>query len=70
MISGNLCTGYIEKKRFAYGANVKEGAIKTTVWRLKEKNAILEFETTKGRNSRWKFTISSVMFEEYMSLGL
>ena len=65
MISGDLCTGYIEKKKFALSANVKEGAIKTTVWRLKEKKVILEFEATKGRNSSWKFTISSKIYEEW-----
>ena len=60
-----LSTNFIEKKLFSKEIGVKEGAIKTTIWRLRDKGIIEDFQATKGRNSSWKFYISQKIYDDF-----
>ena len=51
---------------FSKKTGVKIGAIKTTVIRLNEKGVITYYEATKGRNSSWKFVLSSKILDQYI----
>ena len=67
IIFGGVVTPYISKLDFSETTGVKLGAIKTTICRLKEKHVLTDYEATKGRNSCWKFTLSSEILDEYIS---
>ncbi|KTC94843.1 hypothetical protein Lfee_2507 [Legionella feeleii] len=66
LIIGGLITPYIEKDILSKNTGVKMGAIKTTVRRLKEKGVIIEYGASKGRNSAWKFVLTSEIMEQYL----
>ena len=66
MVFGDLTIPNIDKIDFSKKTGVKIGAIKTTVTRLNEKGVITYYEATKGRNSSWKFVLSSEILDQYI----
>jgi hypothetical protein len=65
LILGDLKTNFIEKKELCKRLGIKAGSLKTTCVRLKEKNVLDDFETTKGRGSKWKFTLSKKILQQF-----
>ena len=61
-------TPYIEKNVFSEVTGVNLGTIKTTIYRLKERGVITDYEATKGRKSSWKFFLSESIFSQYISV--
>lgn len=70
LVAGDLTTSFIEKKELCKKLGIKPGSLKTTCVRLKDKKVLDDFETTKGRGSKWKFFLSSRIFDEFKSLNL
>ena len=68
VVIGGLTTTNINKMDFSKNTGVKLGAIKTTIIRLKEKGVITYYEATKGRNSCWKFVLSSEILAQYVMI--
>ncbi len=66
VVLGDLTIPNIDKFDFSKKTGVKIGAIKTTVIRLNEKGVITYYEATKGRNSSWKFVLSSKILDQYI----
>ena len=66
VVLGDLTIPNIDKFDFSKKTGVKIGAIKTTVTRLNEKGVITYYEATKGRNSSWKFVLSSKILDQYI----
>ena len=66
VVLGGLTIPNIDKIDFSKKTGVKIGAIKTTVTRLNEKGVIEYYEATKGRNSSWKFVLSSEILDQYI----
>ena len=66
VVLGDLTIPNIDKFDFSKKTGVKIGAIKTTVTRLNEKGVITYYEATKGRNSSWKFVLSSEILDQYI----
>ncbi|STX55583.1 Uncharacterised protein [Legionella beliardensis] len=64
LITNSDSTGFIEKREFSEIVGVTMGSIKTTCVRLKEKKVFDDFRATKGRHSKWKFTLSSRIIEQ------
>lgn len=67
LVLGDSSTGFIEKNKLSAETGVKPGAIRTTVNRLKARGVIVEVETTKGRSSSWKFTLSKHIFDAILT---
>jgi hypothetical protein len=70
LVLGDLTTGFIEKKELCKRLDLKAGSLKTTCVRLKEKNALIAFETTKGRGSKWKFTLSKNILQQFKDAAI
>lgn len=70
LISGELTTSFVEKKDFCRKLGIKSGSLKTTCVRLKEKKALHDFETTKGRGSKWKFTLSQRILQQFKNVSI
>ena len=66
VVLADLTIPNINKIDFSKKTGVKIGAIKTTVSRLNEKGVITYYEATKGRNSSWKFVLSSEILDQYI----
>lgn len=60
-------TDFIDKNIFSQRTSVKLGAIKTTVRRLKHKGVLINYVASKGRHSAWRFILSDVILEQYIS---
>lgn len=70
LVLGGLTTNYIEKKELCKRLGIKVGSLKTTCVRLKEKNVLENFETTKGRGSKWKFTLSNRILQQFKDVSI
>lgn len=66
--SGVLQTEEINKIEFSAMTKVKIGAIKTTIYRLKEKGVIVDYHASKGRNASWKFELSKYIYDQYLEI--
>lgn len=69
LISSSLTTRFIEKREFCERLGLKTGSLKTTCVRLKQKRVFIQFETTKGRGSQWKFTLSEKVLQQFKALA-
>jgi hypothetical protein len=70
LVLGDLTTSFIEKKELCKRLGIKAGSLKTTCVRLKEKNVLDDFETTKGRGSKWKFTLSKKILQQFKNVSI
>jgi hypothetical protein len=70
LVLGDLTTSFIEKKELCKRLGIKAGSLKTTCVRLKEKNVLDDFETTKGRRSKWKFSLSKKILQQFKNVSI
>jgi len=70
LVLGDLKTSFIEKKELCKKLGIKAGSLKTTCVRLKEKNVLDDFETTKGRGSKWNFTLSQKILQQFKDVSV
>jgi hypothetical protein len=70
LVLGDLTTSFIEKKGLCKRLGIKDGSLKTTCVRLKEKKVLDGFETTKGRGSKWKFTLSKKILQQFKDVSI
>lgn len=57
-------TGFLEKNEFSQRVKVKAGAIRNSCRRLRAKEILEDFITTKGRGSAWKFVLSEIIYHQ------
>lgn len=70
LILGDLKTSFVEKKELCSKLGIKPGSLKTTCVRLKEKKVLSDFETTKGRGSKWKFILAERILQQFKIVSI